>query len=301
MPTRRDTMPQFDAPQPGGKSTSKLAVGALAYHRLKLQVVGAGPAAATLDLRNVVDTITLFKDDKPFMVFYPKAWREWQDYSNLNNDPLPVDFISLPLAMFGLRGSEWMTGNMKSLYVEVKVVDALPANTTFTKINGWMEFDKLAAPQDFGRAIIHNTKQLNQVPIEGPNNDFDNIELNDISSLGGFFIHVPPTAGNLTNNAAALAIRSVELHIGGEIAFSITKEALAEQLSTTPYYINPANEYGFPVILNETLYIDDFHPLVVPGVNGAPAQRLPIRLKLDWDTGAAAGAKLSLLYWGIRA
>lgn len=293
-------MPQFDAPQAGGKATSKLAVGARAYHRLKLQVVGSGPAAATLDVRNVVDTVTIFKDDKPFMVFYPKAWAEWQDYNELNGDTRPVDFINIPLAMFGLRNSEWMTGNMKSLYVEVKVVDTLPANTTFTKINGWMEYDKLAAPVDFGNAILHNVKALNETPVEGPGNDFDNIELNDISALGGFFIFVPPTGANLTNNIAFLGIRSAELLIGGETVFTITAAALQEFLSSTPYYKNPATEYGFPLILNETLYIDDFHPLTVPGVNG-PSVRLPIRLKLDWDATAATPAKLSLLYWGLRA
>ena len=289
-----DEIPAFDTAALGSTARSPLAVGRRTYHSLLLQAEGLGAGGAgTVDVRNAIEYVELFQSGKSKMLIKPGIHIHFLEHLNVTADPLPANFLHIPLSQPGILESDWATGDMESFQIAVKLKSAagLPAGATFTRVRGWATYEDLAAPVARGNVFTQSVVTPN-TPVAGWNT-IDNLTVGDLSALRRLLFQCP-AAGTATYSTTAQAISQVKVSIAGSVVFNMTRAAAEAQLAYNAFHKWPSAAYGFPVFLDLTNQVADLSPVVFGNV------RQPVKVEYFWDTTVFAVAPVDILVNGLE-
>ena len=292
-----EKIPAFNGAAPGTQPTSQLVTRGRSYEYISLRAIGSGPAAAVLDFRNVISSVELLHNNKVESIFYPKEQRCFTDYRNANGDALPADFMRIPLWRPGIPNSELGTADLDSLTVRCNVVAALPASTTFTRIDGTCAYFQENANRD---EYFVNTAITppNATPVVGTN-VIERMETGGLNKLAALYITAPPALASLTDSTG-LGISEAKVEVDGVTVFDQTRDDVNNFLAHSPIHYNlGANQFGFYIPLNANNDARDFLNLLNPDGSrkflkltyvfaGTPA---PMRILMAGTKGAPTAAK----------
>lgn len=261
---RKTLLPEPNGDSLGNVATFTLETAGRTYHNLRFQVLGVGADNTVLNFRHVVEYVRVLVNSKEVMKFAPKELRYLHDYENVNGDALALDMIDIPLSRAGVPGSDWPTGLMKKFQVELKLVAALPTGGTpansFTGFRAWGHWEPWAdAPLGNVVTIQTHTPKL---PAVGWNTVEVVPALDNIANLRSILLAAPAVAPNLTNAWVRNSITAVKVHIGGETVIDTTKAENDQELSRSPYRIQPGAQYGFLIQFDATNKWQDYGALL---------------------------------------
>lgn len=289
-----DEIPAFDTAALGATARAPLAVGRRTYHSLLIQAEGLGAGGAgTVDVRNAIEYVELFQSGKSKTLIKPSIHLHFLEHLNVTADPLPANFLHIPLSQPGVLESDWATGDMESFQIAVKLKTSagLPAGATFTRLKGWATYEDLAAPVNRGNVFTQSVVTPN-TPVAGWNT-IDNLTVGDLAALRRL-LFMCPAAGTATVSNTAQAITQVKVSIAGSVVFNMTRAATEAQLAYNAFHKWPSAAYGFPVFLDLTNRVSDLAAVVFGNV------RQPVKVEYFWDTGIAAVAPVDILVNGLE-
>ena len=291
-----DEIPAFDTAALGATARAPLAVGRRTYHSLLIQAEGLGAGGVgTVDVRNAIEYVELFQSGKSKLMLKPGIHLHFLEHLNVTADPLPANFLHIPLSQPGVLESDWATGDMESfqLAVKIKAASGLPAGATFTRLRGWATYEDLAKPMPRGNVFTQSVVTPN-TPVAGWNT-IDNLTVGSLAALRRLLFQCP-AAGTAWTSNTALAITQVKLSIGGENLFNMTRAAVEASLAYNAFHKWPGVALGFPVFLDLTNRVEDLAPLVYGNV------RQPLKVEYFWDTnnGATPVQPVDILVNGLE-
>lgn len=294
-------------PEPNGSALGSICRFTLeragrTYRRLRFQVhgvgAGSGGTPAVLDFRHVVEYVRVLVNSVEVMRFNPKEKRCLADHYNLNADALALDFMDIPLALPGLRDSDWPTGKMKSFQVELKLVAALPSGgdpvNSFTGITGWGLWEPWP-DADLGNVVTLQTHSPS-VGAVGWNKVQVVPALDNIASIKSIFLIAPAVAPNLVNAWARTNISAVKVLIGGVEVFDQPKAANDEALANSPFHHSAfaGGTRGFLVPFDLTNRWEDYAPLL-----DKSGRRMSFELQYQIASGATP-ERIDMLIEGVQ-
>lgn len=297
-------------PEPNGSALGNIARFTLeragrTYRRLRFQVqgvgAGTGGTGTVLDFRNVVEYVRVLVNSVEVMRFNPKEKRCHADIYNVNGDSLGLDFMDIPLAIPGLKDSDWPTGKMKSFQVELKLVAALPVPggtpnplNSFTGVIGWGMWEPWP-DADLGDVVTLQTHSP-AVGAVGWNKVQVIPALDNIASIKSIFLIAPAVAPDLVNAWARTNISAVKVLIGGVEIFDQTKAANDEALSNSPFHYTAFSNgvRGFFIPFDLTGKWQDYMPLL-----DSKGRRMSFELQYEIASGATP-ERIDLLIEGVK-
>ncbi len=284
-----EPLPPFNgAPTAGTSPILNVPFAGRSFSWIALRVIGSGPSSAVLDVRSVIDSVEVLVDSQPVNTYKPKLWRQFTEYFNVTGDTPAVDYMLIPFASPGVRGSEWGTRGMKSLQVKVNVVAALPASTTFTDINAHAEYFLEDAPR--GEYLVH--KVITPKMTQDGENVFTDFDFGDMTKVRRLFFFCMPATADLAQTGAInanTAISRSRIKIGNLPVWDSKLQDVNFMSAHSPLVKIPATQYGHLVDLDKNLDPDDWQIIKVGD------RKLPVEVRIDWGNSITATQMVCLV------